>query len=68
MGIIVKPYPPGYPAAYPTLEELMQEQGVCPIADPRELLGDFWPDDESIELFLDALRDWRGHGESDRAA
>ena len=53
---------------YPTVEELMREQGVGPIKDPRELLGDFWPEDEPIELFLEALHEWRGHRKNDRAA
>jgi len=39
----------------------MQEQGVGPIEDPTELLGDFWPSDEPIDRFLDALHEWRGH-------
>jgi hypothetical protein len=31
-------------------------------------LGDFWPEDEPIEEFLAALREWRGHNRADRAA
>ena len=53
---------------YPSVEELMKEQGVGPVQDPRDLLGDFWPEDEPLELFLDALREWRGHSSSDQAA
>jgi hypothetical protein len=44
---------------FPTVEQLMQEQGVCPIEDPDSLRGDFWPEDEPIELFLEALDEWR---------
>jgi len=39
----------------------MAEQGTSAIADPRVLLGDFWPEDEPIEDFLQALDEWRGH-------
>jgi hypothetical protein len=55
-------------AGHPSIEELVAEQGTRFRADPAELLGDFWPEEESIEDFLSALREWRGHGKSDRAA
>ena len=54
--------------AYPTVDELIAQQGKEPIRDPRILLGDFWPEDEPIEEFLAALRQWRRHDKSDRAA
>jgi hypothetical protein len=54
--------------ARPTIEELIAQQGKCPIRDPRILMGDFWPEDEPIEEFLAALHEWRGHNKSDRAA
>jgi hypothetical protein len=54
--------------ANPTVDELIAQQGKEPIRDPRILLGDFWPEDEPIEEFLAALRQWRGHDKSDRAA
>jgi len=34
------------------IDELVAEQGVIFPRDPRELLGDFWPEDESIDDFL----------------
>jgi hypothetical protein len=37
---------------------LAEQQGVHPIADFGSLLGG-WPEDESIDGFLAALRDWR---------
>ena len=37
---------------HPSVEELVAEQGVVFPKDPRELLGDFWPEEESIEDFL----------------
>jgi hypothetical protein len=46
----------------------MAEQGTAPIADVWRLHGDFWPEEESIEDFLDALHEWRGHGRTDPAA
>ena len=45
--------------ANPTVDELIAQQGKSPIKDPRSLMGDFWPEDEPIERFLSALREWR---------
>jgi hypothetical protein len=53
---------------HPSIEELVAEQGTKFRADPVELLGDFWPEEESIDDFLSALHEWRGHDRSDRAA
>jgi hypothetical protein len=53
---------------HPTIEELIVEQGVVFPRDPHELLGDFWPQDESIDDFLTAMREWRGHSRTDPAA
>jgi hypothetical protein len=53
---------------HPSIEELVAEQGTKFPADPAELLGDFWPEEESIEDFLRALHEWRGHGRRDHAA
>ena len=55
-------------AGHPSIEELVAEQGTRFPADPVDLLGDFWPEEESIEDFLRALHEWRGHEKSDRAA
>ena len=55
-------------AGHPSIEELVAEQGTRFRLDPAELLGDFWPEEESIEDFLRALHEWRGHNKSDRAA
>jgi hypothetical protein len=55
-------------AGHPSIEELVAEQGTRFPADPAELLGDFWPEGESIDDFLRALREWRGHGGSGRVA
>lgn len=53
---------------HPSLEQLMREQGTGPITDVSVLHGDFWPEEESIEDFLDALHEWRGHKQTDPAA
>ena len=53
---------------HPTIEELAGEQRVVFPRDLHELLGDLWPEDESIEDFLRALREWRGHRNTDPAA
>jgi hypothetical protein len=53
---------------HPSIEELAAEQRVVFPQDPRELLGDFWPAEESIDDFLTAMREWRGHIKTDPAA
>jgi hypothetical protein len=53
---------------HPSIQELVAEQGTKFPADPAELLGDFWPEEDSIEDFLQALHEWRGHDNRDRAA
>jgi hypothetical protein len=52
-------------AGHPSLDQLMAEQGTGPITDVSVLHGDFWPEEESIEDFLDVLRDWRSHARTD---
>lgn len=41
------------------LDALAREQGVKPITDISELAGDFWPEDESVDEFIAAVRSWR---------
>jgi hypothetical protein len=53
---------------HPSIDELASDQGTVFPAEPRDLLGDFWPEDESIEDFLAMLHESRGHHNSDRAA
>ena len=53
---------------HPTVEELVTAQGLTFPRDPRDLLGDFWPEEESIDDFLQAVREWRGHARTDPAA
>ncbi len=42
-----------------TVAELAKEQGVGPISNIEELAGD-WPPDESIDDFLNLIREIRG--------
>lgn len=53
---------------YPSIEELMIEQGTGPITDISLLHGGFWPEEESVEEFLAAIHQWRGHSQSGSAA
>jgi hypothetical protein len=53
---------------HPSLEQLVTEQGTGPITDASVLHGDFWPEEESIEKFLETLREWRGRARTDPAA
>jgi hypothetical protein len=45
-----------------SLEELAAEQGVRPVKNPDELLGDFWPAEESTDASLAWLRKLRREG------
>jgi hypothetical protein len=53
---------------HPTIDQLMAEQGTGPITDVSALHGDFWPEDETVEGFLETLHEWRGHRRTDPAA
>jgi hypothetical protein len=50
---------------HPSVDELIAAQGLTFPRDPKDLLGRFWPEEESIEGFLAALREWRGHAKTD---
>jgi hypothetical protein len=52
---------------HPSVEELVAAQGLTFPRDPEDLLGDFWPEEESIEDFLAALREWRGRAKENPA-
>jgi hypothetical protein len=54
--------------ADPSLDEIIAQQGKGPIHDHRVLLGNFWPEDESVEDFLAALHEWRGHKRANPAS
>ena len=46
--------------ARPTLEQLLTQQGIGSMTDISIFRGG-WPEDEPIEGFLLALREWRRH-------
>jgi hypothetical protein len=48
-------------SGHPSVEQLMAEQDTGPITDVSVLHGEFWPEEESIEGFLEILHEWRGH-------
>ena len=50
------------------MQELMAEQGTEPLTDVSIIHGDFWPEEESIEDFLETLQEWRGRRHSNPAA
>jgi hypothetical protein len=55
-------------SGHPSVEELKRAQCTVETSNPRDLLADFWPEEEDIDDFLAVLREWRGHAESDQAA
>ena len=44
-----------------SFEQLVAEQQVTPIQDIDELAGDFWPEDEGPDDFINWLREQRRH-------
>ena len=46
----------------PDIEVLARVQGVSSNTKFEDLLGDFWPEDQSVEDFLEARRRWRREG------
>jgi hypothetical protein len=53
---------------HPAVEEIVAAQGLTFPRDPKDLFGDFWPEEESVDDFLMAMREWRGHSKTDPAA
>jgi hypothetical protein len=45
-----------------TTDELSRRQRTGPLASLEELGGDFWPEDESVDDFISAVREWRSEG------
>ena len=65
-AIDVSPIPAFHTSlGHPSIEQLMAEQGTGPIADVSILHGNFWPEEESIEVFLETLHKWRGHNQTE---
>ena len=49
---------------HPTIEELAKQQGVKPVEKFGDLLGNFWPEDENIDEFIEWYRKRRKEGTS----
>ena len=45
-----------------TVTELAEAQGVKPLETLDELTSDFWPEDESIDDFIETTYQWRRVG------
>ena len=43
----------------PSLAALAVSQGITPVQDFDQLLGDFWPADESADDVIRAVKSWR---------
>ena len=57
-----KPKRPSPPTDRLYLEALAAEQGVKPLANPKDLAAGFWPEDETADEFVEAVRQWRKEG------
>lgn len=42
--------------AHARIWELARQQGVKPVRSIEDLKGDFWPEDESVDEFLELVR------------
>jgi len=50
-----------------TIEQLAAEQGIRPFDfEAAQAEATFWPEEESIDDFIAALRQWRSEGEKER--
>jgi hypothetical protein len=45
------------------LPTLAASQGVQPVTNLNDLFGDFWPEDETTDQFVAAVREWRRDGD-----
>lgn len=45
------------------LRRLIQRRGITPITvDQLRAMGDLWPEDENVDDFIAAVREWRREG------
>ena len=45
------------------LRELILQRGITPVTvDQLRAMGDLWPENESVDDFLAAVREWRREG------
>jgi hypothetical protein len=50
--------------AHVDIDTLAQQQGVSVVTNPNDLVGDFWPEDETDDELIATLRGWRREGVS----
>jgi hypothetical protein len=48
--------------AHVDIDTLAQHQGVSVVTDPKDLVGDFWPEEETDDELIATLRRWRREG------
>ena len=49
------------------LRKIIEEQGTKPITlEQLHAMGDLWPEDESVDDFIAAVREWRRDGDTRR--
>jgi hypothetical protein len=49
------------------LRKLIEQRGITPITvDQLRAMGDLWPENESVDDFIAAVREWRRDGSSRR--
>ena len=49
------------------LRKLIQQRGITPITlDQLRAMGDLWPENESVDDFIAAVREWRRDGGTGR--
>jgi hypothetical protein len=54
-------------AARAKLEKMIQERGIKPMTiEQLRAMGDLWPEDEEVDDFLAAVREWRREGKERR--
>jgi hypothetical protein len=54
-------------AARAKLEKMIQEHGIKPMTiEQLRSMGDLWPEDEEVDDFLAAVREWRREGKERR--
>jgi hypothetical protein len=57
--ITVEPWPNTTFWGHVSVAELAAAQGVEPVESLDELWGDFWPEEETVDDFIEAIYQWR---------
>lgn len=54
-------------AARAKLERMIKERGIKPMTiEQLRAMGNLWPEDEDVDEFLAAVREWRREGKEQR--